>query len=157
VESKAAVAANLHFAEQAPMKRKNGFTLVELIISLTLFTVLVGGVFYAFGSELRLWRKIADKCQREQVANLVAERICHDIRAASAILTSSGSEEIDLRVGSENISYRLVDYKIRRKKGSSIAYLTNEREVDKLAFSYPVSDRVEMIMGKFSCHVALRN
>ena len=139
------------------MKRENGLTLVELIIALTLFTVLAGSVFYAFGSELRLWRKIAEKCQREQVANLAAERICHDIRAASEILAASASEELQLRVGSENISYRLVNYKIRRQKGSSIAYLTNEREVEKLIFSYSSGNLVEVTVGDFCSRVEIRN
>jgi len=137
------------------MSRK-GFTLVELIIALTLFSALLSGVLYAFGEGLRTWRKIAQVGERQQVKNLVAERICREVRAAKEV-TTLGSEEVTLKMGSEIISYRLVNGKVRRKKGNSVAYLTNEGEIEKLWFSNLTKGMVEITVGDFSSCVSIRN
>jgi hypothetical protein len=127
------------------------------MVSLSLIFVLVSGIFYALGQSLRNWRKTAGKAERFQIENLVAERIVLDLRCASEVLTTSSTEELSLRVNSEVISYKLVDQKVRRKKGASSAYLTSENEVNKLAFSYPLQSMVEVCLDDLHCCASARN
>lgn len=157
MESKPDADTDPQLAEQVSMRRRPGFTLVELVIAMSLLTILLGGLFFALGHGLRIWRKVAREVDRQQISNLVAERICRDIRAAGEILPSSSSEEVVLKIGSEVISYKLVNSKVRRKKGSSVAYLTSEKEVGALSFSFPAAVMVGISVGGFSTHVSIRN
>lgn len=136
---------------------KKGFTLVELVISLSLMVMIIGITTFAFGQAIRTWRKVAWKSECLQVANLVMERICRDIRAASEISQASSSKELILKIGSETVSYQLVNFKVQRQKGRSVAYLTNEREVENLFFSYPEKDLVEVGVGGFTTYASTRN
>ena len=115
---------------------KRGFTLVELIVVLSLMTALTGGLLYAFGNSLRSWRKISRRAATLQIENITAERLCRDIRG-SAIMTGSTSEEIVLKLGPDTVSYKLENGKLRKQKGSSASYLTSENEISRLEFSYP--------------------
>lgn len=137
--------------------RRSGFTLVELIISLSLMAVLMGGMFFAFGQGWRAWKKVVQNCERHQVEGLVAERIAREARAASEVLAGSGSAEVMLRVGPEIISYKLVEGKVRRKKGASSAYLTCEGEIQSLSFSYPSVDMIRIVLNRQSFCVSARN
>ncbi len=136
---------------------RKGFTLVELIVSLSLMMILAGGMFFALGQGLRGWRKIAGRAEELQIKNLAAERITGDIRFADQILAGSGSQEIILKINSDQISYKLVERKVRRKKGTVTAYLTCEDEVKNLSFSYPAADKVQIILDELAWKVGLRN
>ena len=135
---------------------QRGFTLVELIIAMSLMTALAGGALYAFGGGLRNWRKISSRAATLQIENITAERLCRDIRG-SAIMTSSTSEEISLKIGADVISYKLESGKVRKKKGSSSAYLTSENEIKKLAFSYPSANLACVTLDELSFIVGGRN
>ena len=126
------------------------------MVGLTLLTALVSGLFYSFGQGLRVWRKINERVAHLQIANIVAERICRDIRS-SAVLAGSNSAEVFLKIGGEGGSYKLVDSKIRRKKGSTTAYLTDDGEIKRLAFSYPAVGAVNVSIDDLSYLVSGRN
>jgi len=135
---------------------KRGFTLVELIVALSLMTALIGGLLYAFGNGLRSWRQISSRAATLQIENITAERLCRDIRG-SAIMTSSTSEEIFLKIGPDVVSYKLEGGKVRRKKGGSVSYWTSEGEIKKLLFSYPVVDQAIVALDGVSFLACGRN
>ena len=135
---------------------KKGFTLVELVIALTLLTALFSGLFYSFGQGLRTWGKVVQQAERRQIESIVAERICRDIRLGM-ILSGSTSAEIFLKVGSETFSYRLIENKIRRKTGVSSVYFTSDGEIKKLEFSYPAPKLVRVEIGDSNFLAAGRN
>jgi prepilin-type N-terminal cleavage/methylation domain-containing protein len=135
---------------------KKGFTLVELIVALTLMTALVGGMMYSFGSGLRNWRKISNRASSLQIKNIIAERLCSDVREA-ALQTGSTSDEIFLKIGPDLVSYKLIERKIRRKKGAGTAYLTSEDEIKKLGFSYPNAGLACITLDDISFNVYGRN
>jgi len=136
--------------------KKQGFTLVELMIALSLSAVLLAGIFFSFGQGIRNWRIIVKSASNLQIENLIAERITSDIRAASEISAGSSSEEVVLKNEIETIGYKLVDRKVRRKKGTSISYLTSEDEVRKLFFAYPAAGVVEVKLDDFAWKAAVR-
>ena len=136
---------------------RRGFTLVEMIVALALSMVLCGGAFYALGQGLRTWKRTVQKAERLQIENIVAERIARDIRAANEILSPSGSEEVVLKIEAETVSYRLINRKVRRKKGAAAAYLTSEDEIKRLSFAYPENGAVETALDRFIFRAAARN
>lgn len=138
-------------------KHKPGFTLVELLISLTILTMLFGGMFYALGVELNLWKRIVNTSEKQHIANLVLARIVRDTRSASEILPASNNQQLLLKIGSDSIEYRLLNQKIRRKKNNYSAYLTDKGDLQTLLFSYPATKEAEMTLDGFKTRVCLRN
>ena len=120
---------------------RRGFTLVELLIALTLLAMLLGGSLCALGGGLRNWRKIGGRAATLQIENIVAERLCGDVRG-SAIMTGSTSTELFLRLGPDTVSYKLEAGKVRRQKGGSSASWTSEGEIKALTFAYPAANQV---------------
>ena len=138
------------------MKRR-GFTLVEMIISMTISAMLIGGMLFAFGAGFRLWKKIVSAGEKQQIANMVLTRIIRDARSADKISASSGAGVLSLKTGTESIEYSLADNKVRRKKDSYSSYLTDAGEVAELSFSYPSGKQVEIKVENFKAKVSLRN
>jgi prepilin-type N-terminal cleavage/methylation domain-containing protein len=134
---------------------RRGFTLVELLISLTLLAMLLGGLLYALCGGLRNWRKISGRAVTLQIENIVAERLSSDVRG-SAIMTGSTSTELFLQLGPDTVSYKLEAGKVRRKKGSSTAYWTSQGEIKALTFSYPAANQVLIGLDGSSCLVGGR-
>lgn len=138
------------------MKRK-GFTLVELLISLTILTMLFGSMFYAFSVELDLWKRIVSASEKLHIANLVLARIVRDTRSASEILPASTHQQLVLKIGSDSIEYRVLNQKIRRKKNNYSAYLTDKGDLQTLSFSYPGTQEAEITLDGFKTRIFLRN
>ncbi|MFA4844557.1 MAG: prepilin-type N-terminal cleavage/methylation domain-containing protein [Candidatus Margulisiibacteriota bacterium] len=135
---------------------KRGFTLVEAIIALSLTALIFTVIFGALGTGVRSWRLVVRKNALAQIETNLAERVTIDIRSASAVLCGSTSQEVFLQVGSENVNYRLVDGKVRRRAGSWSAYLTSEGEIGRLTFSYPEPGLIRIALNKAEFTVGVR-
>ena len=136
---------------------KKGFTLVELIIALTIFALLSGGIYYALGTELDFWQRVVSQAEKQQINNAVMHRLVRDIRAAEEIMPSSDNFDLRLKHGAEIIEYTLVNQKVRRKKNLSASYLTDINEVTELFFAYPAPGLVEVYLNDLVTRAALRN
>ncbi len=139
------------------MRAKKGFTLVELILSLVILSMLFGTMYFALGTQLRLWQKIVSAAERQQVINAVLTRIVNDIRAAREILPGSDYQALSLKIGEDVVEYALIDQKVRRKKNGSSSYLTEREELPALSFSYPDIKRVKIEVDGLETGAALRN
>ena len=137
--------------------KKNGFTLVELMISVTISAMLMAGMIYAFGVEFGLWERMVVEAEKQQIAGMVLTRIIRDVRSASEILPSSSSSSLLLKIGGEHIGYSLDNNKVRRKIGSYSYYLTDAGDLRSLSFSFPASDQVEIDAEDFKVKAFLRN
>jgi prepilin-type N-terminal cleavage/methylation domain-containing protein len=137
--------------------RRKAFTLVELILALTIFAMMLGGLFYAFGVELKFWDKVVVSSSRQQVAAQVMAQLTRDIRSAYIIVPGSNSKELALKVGTSIIGYTLMNDKVRREKDGRAAYLTDQHEVLNLSFAYPAANLVEVKLDEFSTRITLRN
>jgi len=60
--------------------KKKGFTLVELMIALSIFAILMGSVYKAYFSELKELRQIADKNNLQYNAKSCIEYITRELR-----------------------------------------------------------------------------
>lgn len=134
-----------------------GFTLVELIISLSLLLLLCGSFSAVFVKEARLAQAIALLSEKEQIKNFVFEKIKSDIRAAREILAASNKDTLSLKIDSDLLEYSLVNAKVRRKKNSASQYLCDSQEIKNLSFLYSGGKLVTVELDDFIANVALRN
>jgi len=74
--------------------KKNGFTLVELLIATVLFSVLAAVISWTFLVGLRVWNSGSIRAELRQSANLSMERMVRELSAASVINTAK-SDEVD--------------------------------------------------------------
>lgn len=137
--------------------KKRGFTLIELLVAASIFAMLLGGIIYALGGELNIWKKITSSAANQQIANMVLYRMGRDIREAHEILPLSNQEKLALKIGPEQIEYSLSQGKIKRKKDGYSAYLTDKNDLQQLSFSYPAAGLVEIHLDNFTVKVGLRN
>jgi prepilin-type N-terminal cleavage/methylation domain-containing protein len=137
--------------------KHNGFTLVEMLISLTVLFIALGAIFYALSAELRLWDRTAASVEKQQVLHLLLSRINLDARSASEILPASGPRALSLRVGGDTIDYTLSEGKVKRTKNRSAAYLTTEEEIKEFSFSYPTANLIVIKIDGLTTKVFLRN
>ena len=136
---------------------KKGFTLVELLLALTIFTIFLGAAFYVLRFELKTWHNIAQNYKKQQIQSFVLSKLLGDIRLANKVLSGSTPDKLILSVEKDNIEYSLSNYKIKRKKNNYSSYLTTANQINHLSFSYPKSSVVEVELDQIPCKVFLRN
>ncbi|MBI5399614.1 prepilin-type N-terminal cleavage/methylation domain-containing protein [Candidatus Saganbacteria bacterium] len=134
-----------------------GFTLVELLISLTVLIIFLGSLFYAVTVELRQWRQLADISQQQQTRQIILSRIVKEIRAAKEISATSSSTNLNLVLPAGHAEFRLQDGKIRCQVNSYVAFLSDNDEIKTFRVSYPGRRQVELYLDKEETLVGLRN
>jgi prepilin-type N-terminal cleavage/methylation domain-containing protein len=137
--------------------KHRGFTLVELIIALAIFSTLSLGIFFAFGTSLRTYNKILNSCATQQIRGMALSRITKDIRSASDVLTGSDQDLLRLKIESDIIEYSLANKKIKRKINNYSSYLTVEGEIRGLTFSYPTKEKIKIILDGHETIIFMRN
>ena len=134
---------------------KKGFTLVELLVSISIMSLIIF-ISLAFTlNSIKLSRKIIKKAEKNQVIVLVAERIWQDVSSADSILPFSSTKELFVKTASDEVAYSLVGGKVRRRLNGQTAYLTSEKEIGRLNFEYLGSNLVGVSLeGKgFVCAI----
>lgn len=137
--------------------RVNGFTLVELIISLSLSLIFMSVALFTLNHNFRVWEKYAARFEKRQVSLIAAEKITREVRNALKILPASTSQEVFLSLPGNNISYCLANRKIRRKLSASTSYLTDDNAVRSLSFAYPDPHSVLIKMEEMKYYASTRN
>ena len=114
------------------MKRK-GFSLVEMVIALSLAVIILGAAFYLLSINLKTWNRNSKRIENLQIISLAFERIGYDIRSAKKIVSVS-HDTLVIELDGQNILYDFKNKKIRRKKGKTSAYLTDKDDLLGLSF-----------------------
>lgn len=124
------------------MKNK-GFTLIELVLALSLASIIMLSALQFLSVNLNLYRRSSQKAADLQVSNLILSRLSSEIRSSERIL--------DLREGSltlslegQSILYDLKDGKLRRKTEKSTAYLTDKGDLEGLSFKELSAGLIEL-------------
>jgi len=136
---------------------KKAFTLIELLLALTMLTVLIIAIMPSIGTSWRTWRKLAQASDINQTKNIVMTRLVNDLRGASQIVNGSTSSEVSFILSGETLNYTLINSKVRRKKGGAVGYLTNENEIKTLLFDYPTGKMISIKLDDLATTLVLRN
>jgi len=83
------------------IKLKKAFTLIELIITLTLVAILVGFMGWTFAVGIGAWGSAWNRANIRQNGNLAIERMVRDISRAVSI-TDAGEDEITIEADLDN-------------------------------------------------------
>ncbi|MFA4967689.1 MAG: prepilin-type N-terminal cleavage/methylation domain-containing protein [Candidatus Margulisiibacteriota bacterium] len=116
--------------------KRSGFTLIEILVALSLAAIVFLAGFMLLSSYLKTYKILSADIERLQIRQFVLTRIVKEVRSADSIKNSTPAC-LTIKNGTSVISYELIGGKVRRKKDSTSAYLTEAGQVNKLAFSYP--------------------
>ena len=122
------------------MNRAKAFTLIELLISMTLVSVIFASLFYFSIASIRSLDRASLNARSSQAVRFVCGRISSDIINSTG--PSSGSSASKLVIG--GIGYQFMEGKVKRSEGSDVYYLTTEGEIRDLKFSYLSSKLVRI-------------
>ena len=136
---------------------KKGFSLIELMVALALFSLLSSGLFIAFKSQLKSWQKLSAKAEKMQLKSSLLVRISRESKGANKILAVSNTNKLALQLGGNTVEYGLNKSKVRRKKNKASSYLTCEDEIKQLAFAYPQANLVTIKLAGLKSTVLVRN
>lgn len=92
------------------MKKRNGFTLVELIISMGIMSILVTVLANLFGTTLLMRQKSEAISAIAQDSRFVIQRLAYDIGRASSITSPSpgnSASSMTITIGAINYTYSL--------------------------------------------------
>jgi len=137
--------------------KRSGFTLVELIVALSIFAFLLGNIFFFLGTQVKFWNKTEALVKKQQISHIILAQIIRDLRSAATISPLSSKEKLQLMIGPDLIEYSLANQKIKRRKNNYSRYLTTEEEIKTFYFAYPASREVEINIEDFSVKTFSRN
>lgn len=64
------------------MRKKNGFTLLELLISISILAMVFGTCALAFSSALNAWRRGSEYLEKQHHSDFAQQQICSALRSA---------------------------------------------------------------------------
>ncbi|GAC1320634.1 MAG: hypothetical protein NVSMB12_20440 [Acidimicrobiales bacterium] len=92
-----------------PARDEGGFTLVELLVTMTVFLLVSGALLSAMESGMRTERRASGRIDDEQTVRLALAQLGRDVRNADALTPSALAtlpDELDLVNGPNQISWR---------------------------------------------------
>lgn len=128
-----------------------GFTLIEMLVSLSIGILVYAAISSFLLFSLKTYRHHIQRIENLENVQSAINIIEQDIRSCTEVVAISNSDKLVLFNDQNVISYELKNNKIKRTKNNSSLYLTNEKSIDKLSFSYPLDQLIEM--NVFSCRV----
>lgn len=135
---------------------KKGFTLIELIISLTIFSLVLSSSFLFLGTRLNTYKKEKNILNQYQLEQRVFNLIAKDLKK-SIELDIISSSEAKITLKNQEVIYGIKDQKIKRKTGKNNAYLTMPGEINNLAFKALSPQLIELGVGGLKQTICLRN
>lgn len=104
--------------EARSMKRNSGFTLIELVISLSIFIVLITLTTTTFVQSLRTQRLVGDLSVAMNEVSFVTEQAAREIRTGTDFKNIAGEETIRFtNAKGETVSYKKINNGIARCVG----------------------------------------
>ena len=103
-------------------RKERGFTLIELVVSLTIFSVISVAVYSSFASGISVWRKAREYSSVYQTARLLLDDMALELKNAVKV---SGTE---FKGGSRMISF------ITLRQGTHGTSASRDSQIAKVAF-----------------------
>ncbi|KUO50577.1 MAG: hypothetical protein APF76_07980 [Desulfitibacter sp. BRH_c19] len=86
---------------------ENGLTLIELIVTVTIISFLLAGIYGILGGTFKLWQQGSEKIDIQQNARIALNMLETDIRRADKVYSYSGPSSLYLSVNNQQIRYHL--------------------------------------------------
>lgn len=83
------------FRLRQPLGRRRGFTLLEVVLSLSLSILLLSAIFTAMDQSWRLTASGREEMERSQLARALLSQIASDVRAIAFVPPAAESDETD--------------------------------------------------------------
>lgn len=132
-----------------------GFTLLELVIALSLSSIILFSGTYLFSTFFRTYKLESKKAEEIQIHQMVLRKIAKDARSANKV--SLDGQKLVILYNDHTISYEFINNKAKRQKGNSSAYLTDNNEISSLNFSITKPGLVKIKTNLFETEVFCRN
>lgn len=128
---------------------KRGFTLIELIIVIVLFSMLAAATFWTFVVGLRAWGSGRDRAYIRQDANLAIERMVRELSQAKSFTIAQADQvkfdaDIDNDDTDETVTFAISDSSLERTVDGTTTVLTPDLQT--LEFSYRDLNDVAMAL-----------
>lgn len=136
---------------------KKGFTLIEMLVALSLSIVFLGAAFFILNHTLKFANRQAIQSAKQQTELFVLNKLSRDIQASQSISPLSTKDRLILYIESDKIEYLAKNNKICRVKNGYSSYITDINEINVLEFYYPKPDLVKIKMGTLASAVVKRN
>ncbi len=135
---------------------RKGFTLIELLVGITVIAVIFN-ILITFVISAEQFNSIyIEQHLKSSNALTVLNIISNELRAANSISSLSTSSKLVMEYDTYDLSYDLYSNKVRRTKGGYSQYLTDDRVVGALSFSYPGTNLVTIICDDHSLEAFCR-
>lgn len=135
--------------------KKHGFTLLEIVITLSLSSIILMAGIFLFSSIFRTYKVEAKKAEELQIQQMVLKEIVKDARCADKLALEG--QKLVLTFKDFILSYEIKDKKIKRQKGGASAYLTENNEVPSLNFTMVKPGLLKIKTNLFETGVFCRN
>lgn len=112
-----------------------GLTLIELVVTATILSILLGGIYGILGGTLKLWQHGSEKIDIQQNARIALNMMEMDIRRASMVYNYSSANSMYINVDNQQLRYYLSGTQLLKaatgQGNNPVAY-----NVSKLQFTY---------------------
>lgn len=126
-------------------EKKSGFTIIELLVAMSIFVILTTIVAGAFIQSLRSERRLVALMSVSNNVGLTLEQITREIRTGYKF--SSGGANLSFSSAAGNISYSLVGNKIQRSIGGGGAQDVTADNVSVTSLNFIVSREGQAAMN----------
>lgn len=107
-----------------------GFTMIELLVAMTLFSILMGIAAASFVKAIRTQRAIVALMAVNDNASLTLEQMTREMRTGYNFSISAGNDAIQfVNANNEIVSYRLHEGEIQRGVNSPISDVPSYEEI----------------------------
>lgn len=152
------------------MNNKNGFTLIEVIIVITILSLIISALAGLFESSMVFWNRVNNQTELQHNLRFALNKIISDIRSSKRISSSSNANEIVLFISdTETIKYGLKNDNMSSEHPYHIIGKVLYREVNggnqdpianfiqKLSFAYNDADPAKATFVTVTIEGALLN
>lgn len=117
------------------MRDEKGLTLIELIVTILIISLLLGGIYGILGGTFKVWLQGSEKMDVQQNARIAMNTLETEIRRADRVNVNSSSTSLNLTINGQLTRYHLSGTQLLRtvsgEGNNPVAY-----NIKQLRFTY---------------------